>query len=291
MPTASKTSSLSVEARDFDAPLRYVKPRRLAEWISGAVLALLILQAIVTVATAPALDWPTVFGYFLDPRILAGVGNTLILTVVAIAIAVVVGALLAVMRMSANPVFRLASGLYVAAFRSIPLLVLILLVYFFAILVPRIGFGVPFMAPIVSVSTNDVISPMTAAILALGLGQAAYTCEIIRGGILAVDRGQREAAASIGMRPTAVLMRVVFPQAMRVVVPGLGNETIGMLKATSLVQVIGFTELLTTAQRIYGQNYETIQLLAVVTIWYAILTGIGTLGQHALERRFGKGFA
>ncbi|MEO8527816.1 MAG: amino acid ABC transporter permease [Pseudolysinimonas sp.] len=271
--------------------LVYVKPRRFGVWISGAVLAIVIGQALFTVVRAPALDWPTVGKYILDPRILAGVGNTLILTVAAITIAIVIGVLLAVMRNSANPVFRIASALYVAMFRSIPLLVLILLVYFLAILVPRIGLGLPFLDPWVSVDTNDVISPMSAAILALGLGQAAYTCEIIRGGIFAVDRGQREAAMTLGMRPAMVFFRIVMPQAMRVVVPGLGNEAIGMLKATSLVQVIGFTELLTTAQRIYGQNYETIPLLAVVTIWYAVLTTIGTVGQTQLEKKFGKGFA
>ena len=274
-----------------DSPLVYVKPRRVGVWISAVILAIILAQAIVTVVTAPALEWPTVGEYLFDPRILAGVGNTLLLTVAATIIAIVVGATLAVMRGAANPVFRFASWLYVVAFRSIPLLVLILLVYFLAILVPRLGVGIPFFPPFVSVDTNEVISPMSAAIIALGLGEAAYTCEIIRGGILAVDRGQREAAASIGMRPSLVFFRIVLPQAMRVVIPGLGNETIGMLKATALVQVIGFTELLTTAQRIYGQNYETIPLLAVVTIWYAVLTTIGTIGQHQLEKRFGKGFS
>ncbi len=271
--------------------LVYARRARPGRYVS-ALVVLLIAAAIVNVfASSPAMRWNVFAQYFFDTRILEGVGKTLLLTLVAMILSTVLGVILAIMRRSEDPTLRIAAWAYISFMRSVPLLVLILFTYFLAVLVPQLSIGIPFTSiSWFSVSTNAVISPFTASILALGLGQAAYTSEIVRGGIMAVDRGQHEAATALGMPPGKAMWRIILPQAFRVIVPGLGNETIGMLKATSLVQIIGYTELLTTAQRIYAMNFETIPLLVVVTVWYLVLTTLATLGQIQLERTMNRGF-
>jgi polar amino acid transport system permease protein len=219
------------------------------------------------------------------------VGKTLLLTLVSMAIAVVFGVLLALMRTAKDPTLRAVSWVYVGFMRSVPLIVLILFVYFMAVLLPNLTIGLPFGGPQwLSWDTNEVITPFTAAIIALGFGEAAYTSEIVRGGLLAVSKGQSEAATALGMPPGMIFARVTLPQAFRVIVPGLGNEAIGMLKATALVQIIGYTELLTTAQRIYAVNFQTIPLLLVVTAWYLALTVLGTILQSRLEKRMNRAY-
>lgn len=271
--------------------IRYASRSHPGRYVTAAAALLAAAIGVEIFATSPALHWSTFMQYLFDVRILAGVGKTIMLTVLSMALAIVVGVILAFMRRSPDPTLRAVSWLYVNFMRSVPLLVLILFTYFLAVLVPRLSIGIPFGGPIFwSVDTNSVISPLTASILALGLGQAAYTSEIIRGGIMAVDRGQQEAAIALGMYPNLSMRRIILPQAFRVIVPGLGNEAIGMFKATSLVQVIGYTELLTTAQRIYAINFETIPLLMVVTAWYLVLTTLATLGQMQLEKKMSRGF-
>lgn len=271
--------------------LSYTRRARPGRYVSA--FAMLLMAAIIVdiFASSPAMRWNVFAQYFFDSRILEGVGKTLLLTAVAMILSTVLGVILAIMRRSEDPSLRAAAWVYINFMRSVPLLVLILFTYFLAVLLPQLSLGIPFTEiTFVSVSTNAVISPFTASILALGLGQAAYTSEIVRGGIMAVDRGQMEAATALGMPPGQSMWRVILPQAFRVIVPGLGNETIGMLKATSLVQIIGYTELLTTAQRIYAMNFETIPLLLVVTVWYLVLTTLATLGQIQLERIMNRGF-
>ncbi|WP_108610486.1 amino acid ABC transporter permease [Aminobacter sp. MSH1] len=269
----------------------YRSPIRVGRYVSAASAMLAGAIIVNILASSPAAKWPRVATYFIDPLILEGVGKTIVLTFAAMAIAVVVGIALAIMRRSTDPSLRAVSWVYVYVMRSIPVLVLILFTYFLAVLLPRLSFGIPFGGPkIWSVDTNSVISPFTASVIALGLAQAAYTSEIIRGGLLAVDRGQVEAAMSVGMTSRQSFWRVVLPQAFRVIVPGLGNESIGMLKATSLVQIIGYTELLTTAQRIYSMNFATVPLLIVVTAWYMALVAIASFGQAKLEKAMSRGF-
>lgn len=271
--------------------MHYRKRRHPGRYVTAA-LALLVAAIVIRIfATSAALRWSTFLDYLFDVRILVGVGKTIILTALSMTLAVVVGVVLAFMRRSPDPTLRAISWLYVSFMRSVPLLVLILFTYFLAVLLPRLSIGIPFGGPqLWSVDTNSVISPLTASILALGLGQAAYTSEVIRGGIMAVDRGQQEAAIALGMYPNLSMRRIILPQAFRVIVPGLGNEAIGMFKATSLVEVIGYTELLTTAQRIYAINFETIPLLLVVTAWYLVLTTLATIGQIQLEKKMSRGF-
>jgi polar amino acid transport system permease protein len=297
LPVRPKPSGVSSAGSAGETPdggpessLKYAKRRHPWQWVSGAVVLLLLAMLTHLLIASDNMHWPVVWSYLFSAPIMGGVGRTLLLTVLAMAIGVAVGVLLAVARMSGNVVLRWVSIGYITIMRSIPLLVLILVVYFIAALVPQLSLGVPFGPSFVKVQADSLISAMTAAVIALGFGQAAYTAEIVRGGILAVDRGQVEAAHALGMPPGRTMTRIVLPQAVRVIIPAIGNETIGMLKATSLVSVIGYTELLTTAQSIYSATFQTIPLLTVVCIWYLVLTAVASIGQHFLELRVGRGF-
>jgi polar amino acid transport system permease protein len=194
------------------------------------------------------------------------------------------------MRLSDNPVLSSVSGFYIWVFRGTPVLVQLLLWYNISSLFPTIDLGVPFGGPsFIHLDGNSLITPFVAAILGLGLNEGAYMAEIVRAGILSVDEGQSEASSALGMTKAQTMRRVVLPQAMRVIVPPTGNELISMLKTTSLVSVIAYTELLYAAGLIYAVNYKTIPLLFVASIWYLAFTSILSVGQYYLERRFGRG--
>jgi polar amino acid transport system permease protein len=192
------------------------------------------------------------------------------------------------MRLSDNPVLRSLAGGYVWLFRGTPILVQLLFWFFLGSVMPEVTFGIPFGPEFTIGSTSDVITPFMAAILGLGLNEAAYMAEIVRAGIGAVDRGQTEAAQALGMNPFTTYRRVVLPQAARVIVPPTANEVISMLKLTSLVLVIGLNDLTTTVQLIYGRNFQQIPLLVVASIWYLVLTTILTIVQSRLEKRLGR---
>jgi polar amino acid transport system permease protein len=232
-----------------------------------------------------------VAGYVFEKSILSGLLVTLELTAVSMALGVVLGTVLAIMRLSANPLLRGAAGAYVWLFRGTPILVQLLFWFFLGTVLPKISLGVPFGPEWVEWDTNTVITQFTAAILGLGLNEAAYMAEIVRAGITSVDPGQPEAAQALGMSPAVTYRRVVLPQAARLIVPPTANETISMLKLTSLVLVIGLPELTTTAQLIYGRNFQQIPLLIVASIWYLVLTTLLTLLQSRLERRMSRGTA
>jgi polar amino acid transport system permease protein len=206
-------------------------------------------------------------------------------------IGVVLGTVLAVFRLSRNPLMKSAAGVYIWFFRGTPLLVQLIFWYNLSALYPRLSFGIPFGPEFVSGETNKLLSVWTAAILGLGLNEAAYMAEIIRSGLLSVDRGQTLAAESIGMTDTLMMRRIVLPQALRVIVPPTGNQVIGMLKYTSLVSVVALPELLYSAQLIYTQTFQPIPLLLVASTWYLIVTTILMIAQSYLERHFGRGFA
>jgi polar amino acid transport system permease protein len=201
----------------------------------------------------------------------------------------VLGVILAIMRVSQSKVLRTASGLYLWFFRGTPVLVQLVFWYNLGYLFPKLIVGIPGMEPFLDLTTNDVITPLTAAIFGLGLNEGAYLAEIIRAGILSVSVGQHEAATSIGMSRAQSYRRVVLPQAMRVIIPPTGNETIGMLKMTSLVSVIALSDLMYSAQSIYSRTFEVIPLLITVSIWYLFLTSVLSFGQGYIERYFGKG--
>ena len=139
-------------------------------------------------------------------------------------------------------------------------------------------------------SANVLITPLGAALLGLSLNEAAYMAEIIRGGIGSVDKGQYDAAHALGMNSFKLMRRVMLPQAMRVVLPPTGNQVISMLKGTSLVSVLAISDLLYSAQIIYSNNYQTIPLLIVASLWYLLMTTILSFFQNKLENHYGRGF-
>ncbi|MBF9072682.1 amino acid ABC transporter permease [Streptacidiphilus fuscans] len=256
---------------------------------AGAAVALVCLGGVLwSFGKNPNLDWPTIGAYLFKDLTLQGLWTTVWLTVVAMAIGLAGGVLVAVMRLSHNPVLRGVSSLYVWVFRGTPLLVQIIFWGFLGALYKNTMIGVPFThITFYSAPTSTLVDATTAALLALGLNEIAYASEIIRAGIQAVDRGQTEAAQALGMTPVLTLRRIVLPQAMRSIIPPLGNEVVTMLKSTALVSVIAGHDLLSNLQDVYAQNYKVIPLLVVASLWYLVLSSLLSLPQSWLERRFG----
>jgi polar amino acid transport system permease protein len=275
--------------------IRAVPVRRPWRWVAAVivlVIAASIIRAIVT-NTGPnkGFQWTTVGHYLFDSRILHGVVATLYLTALSMLIGIILGVILAVMRQSPNPIVSRASWLYIWFFRGTPLLVQLLFWYNLASLFPVISLGVPFGPSLVHGNANTIITTFVAALLGLGLNEGAYMAEIVRAGFLSVPEGQTEAAQSLGMSRLQIMRHVVLPQAMRVIIPPTGNETISMLKNSSLASAITFVELLYASQEIYSTNFKTIPLLIVASIWYLAMTSVAYVGQYFIERRFGRGFS
>ncbi|MET8093228.1 amino acid ABC transporter permease [Micromonospora sp. NPDC005220] len=272
--------------------VRVVPVRHYGRWLTALVvvgLAALFLRALLD---SPNLEPATIGDYLFKDYILDGVVTTLWLTLLAMVLGTVGGVLLAVMRLSPNPVLRAVSWAFIWVFRGTPLLVQIIFFGFLGALFPRLTLSLPFTGTVLfDQPTSVVVTGTVAAVLALSLNEMAYAAEVIRGGILAVDGGQTEAAAALGMSPTLTLRRVVLPQAMRVIIPPMGNETITMLKSTALVSIIAGRDLMTAVQTVYQGNYKVIPLLVVAAIWYLALVSLLSAGQWAIERRFGRGFA
>jgi polar amino acid transport system permease protein len=270
--------------------IRAVPVRHTGRWIASALVLLLVADVVYSVATNPRFDWGTVGSYLFDSRILDGLRLTLELTAVSMAIGIALGVLLAVMRLSPNSLVSGVSSFYIWVFRGTPVLVQLLFWNFISSLYPVVSFGIPFGGPsFVSGSANSILQPFVVAILALGLNEGAYMSEIVRAGVISVDEGQTEAAGALGMTRLQTLRRIVLPQAMRVIIPPTGNETISMLKTTSLVYAIAYPELLYSAQLIYSVNYKTIPLLIVASIWYLVVTSILSVGQFFIERYYSRG--
>ncbi len=263
--------------------------RRPGRWVAGLIVLVVAAALIRSVVTNARFEWSVVGEYLFDPRILHGAVITIELTVIAMAIGITLGVLLAVMRLSPNPLLSGASWFYIWFFRGTPLLVQLLFWYNIAALYPKIGLGVPFGPSFIHADANTLITPFAAGILGLGLNEGAYMAEIVRAGIISVDEGQADAAHSLGMTRLQTMRRIVLPQAMRVIIPPTGNETISMLKSSSLVSVIVVTELLYAGQLIYSVNFKTIQLLIVVSFWYILLTSVLYVGQYYVERHYGRG--
>jgi polar amino acid transport system permease protein len=289
VPSTEATESQEGQGRPED--IKAVPVRHPGRWVVAAIVLLITVAIINSVATNPRFEWSIVGQYLFDPRILHGVRITIELTVVAMIVGIVGGVLLAVMRLSPNPLVSGASWVYIWFFRGTPLLVQILFWNYISALYPKINLGIPFGPAFIHADANSLLKPFLVSVLALGLNEAAYMAEIVRAGIISVDEGQSEAAASLGMSRLLTMRRVVLPQAMRVIVPPTGNETISMLKNSSLVSVIAYTELLYSAQLIYSVNYKTIQLLIVASFWYLVMTSVLYVGQYFIERRFGRGFS
>ncbi|MGA5764401.1 amino acid ABC transporter permease [Nonomuraea bangladeshensis] len=278
--------SVAPQAVDVAAARPRIRPLR---WVAGVVLLVLAAQFAWFLVTNPRFEWPVVGKYLFDPNVLRGLGMSLLLTVIVMLLGSVLGVLLAAGRLSGFRPVAWACGGYVTIFRSIPPLLQLIFWFNLGYLLPRIPLGVPFGPTFVSWPTNSVISSLTAAVIGLTLHEAAYMAEIVRAGILAVDGGQRDAARAMGFTPRQSFVKIVLPQAMRVIVPPAGSEFISLLKGTSLVSVIAMADLLYSVQVIYNRTYEIVPLLIVACAWYLVVVTALSLGQRRLERHFGKG--
>ncbi|WP_327686265.1 amino acid ABC transporter permease [Streptomyces sp. NBC_00467] len=249
-----------------------------------AVVAIALFVAIVYAFSQGKINWGAVPDYFFDPRILDGVGQTLILTVLSMAIGIIGGILLAVMRLSNNPVTSSIAWFYIWFFRGTPVLVQLVVWFNLGLVFEFINLG-----PFYKDEWSDFMTPFLTALLGLGLNEAAYMAEICRAGLLAVDEGQTEASHALGMSQGKTLRRIVIPQAMRVIVPPTGNEVINMLKTTSLVAVVQFSELFRQAQDIGQTSGAPVEMLFLAAAWYLIMTSVLSVGQYYLERHYARG--
>ncbi|MDF1605840.1 amino acid ABC transporter permease [Nocardioides sp. YIM 152315] len=264
---------------------------RLKHWGRWVVAALIIALVLVLVWSAAGgnIDYAAIPGYLVHPVVLEGLVNTIVLALTSMAAAIVVGVVIALMRVSNNPVASVFAVFYVWLFRGLPLLVQILLWYNLALVFPQIVIGVPGTdLSIFESNTNDVMTAFFAAFLGLALSQGGYMAEIVRAGLKSVDSGQIEAAQSIGQTPMQRTFRIVLPQAMPVIIPPTGNNFIDLLKSTSLASVIGFLELVKASNNISSFNLQVMETLIAAAIWYMVLVTVASIGQRFLERAFDK---
>jgi polar amino acid transport system permease protein len=269
--------------------IRAIPVRHPGRWAGALVIAFLTYAVAVSMAENKRFGWSVVGHYMTDSRILRGLLLTLELTASSMAVGIVLGIVLAVMRLSPNPLVAGASWLYIWFFRGTPVLVQIIFWYYIGSLYPRVAIGIPLGPQFAHVSIQSLITPFIAGMLALGLNEGAYMSEIVRAGIISVEEGQSEAAHALGMTRLLAMRRIVLPQAMRVIIPPTGNETISMLKTSSLVAFIALADLLYSAQIIYAATYQTIQLLIVASLWYLICTTVLSIGQYYVERHYARG--
>lgn len=282
------TKVLNVDALPEPTVLKRAKRRRPGLLVANAIVLVLAAMAVTTIFTNPRFEWETVAKYFFEIRVLKGIGVSIGMTAVTMALSLVSGTLVALMRMGDSRLMSTVAAAFIWVFRSIPMLVQLLFWYNLAALFPTLSLGIPWGPRFITFDSNSVIGPLTAAIIGLTLHETAYIAELIRSGLLAVPDGQRQAASALGLAPAQIFFRVTLPQALRVIVPPMGNELISLLKATSLVSVITLADLLYSVQLIYAKNFQTVPLLIVAAIWYMIITGVITLLQQRLERRLGR---
>ncbi len=272
------------------ARLRIVPARHPLQTVGTLVALLLILAVLQSVLGNPRWGWAVFAQWFFAEPVLAGLGRTLLLTALGTLFGFVLGTLLALARVSGSPLLASVSWGYVWLFRSIPLLVLLLLLNNLGYLYETIALGVPFTdITLFAYPTTQLINQFAAAVLGLSLNQAAFSAEIIRGGILSVDQGQFEASAALGLPRSRQIRRIVLPQAMRTILPGAFNDVINLAKSTSVVYILALPELFYTIQVIYRRNLEVVPLLMVATVWYLVILTLLSLAQVRIERRFARG--
>ncbi|XUM19523.1 amino acid ABC transporter permease [Bradyrhizobium oligotrophicum S58] len=264
---------------------RIARKTHWGRWLAAAVIVVILL-AIGRAFARGQIEWSYVERFLTAPVILRGIVNTMVMAVAAMALGIALGVVVAIMRLSPNPVLRSVAAGYTWLFRGTPLILQLLLWFNLALVFPTIG-----IPGLWSARAVDVMTPFLAALLGLGINQGAYTSEVMRAGLLSVDIGQYEAAQAIGMGRLQALRRIILPQAMRVVIPPLGNEFIGLVKATSLASVIQYPEVLHSAENIYYANSRVIELLIVAGLWYLLVVSILTPLQMLLEHRFARGIA
>ncbi|MCU5773137.1 amino acid ABC transporter permease [Erwiniaceae bacterium BAC15a-03b] len=252
----------------------------------GALLALFILAAVIqSVALNPRWEWSVFARWFFDPVILHGLAQTLLLTLLGTLFSILLGSALALARLSPSWLLSSLAWGYIWLFRSLPLIVVLIILYNFSYLYDTLSLGIPF-TPLVfaSYQTIDVLGQFPTAVIGLTLVQAAYTAEIIRGGILGVDEGQFEAAMALGLPARRRTMRIILPQALRAIIPTGFNEVISLAKGTAMVYVLAMPELFYTIQMVYNRTQQVIPLLMVGAVWYLIVTTVLSVIQHYVER-------
>lgn len=259
-------------------------PRRYWGRYAAAVAIVLFFVFLAQAFAQGKIEWSYVGRFFTAPAILQGLVNTVVMSVLAMALGIVLGVVTAIMRLSTNPVLSWSARGYTWLFRGTPVILQLLLWFNLALVFPTLG--IPGLA---TWRTVDVMTPFLAALLGLGINQGAYTSEVVRAGLLSVDVGQYEAAKSIGMPRLLALRRIILPQAMRVIIPPVGNEFVGMVKLTSLASVIQYAEMLHNAQNIYYANARVIELLIVAGLWYLAVVTVLSIGQSRIEAFYARG--
>lgn len=277
------------ETPDHTDDLKIVGKRYYGRWLSALVVLLCVVAMAHSMINNPRFEWQVIAENFTAPSILQGVLMTLQLTAISVVLGFAFGTVLALMRLSSNPVLMAVSWAYTWFFRGVPMLVQLFLWYNIAALYPRIALSIPGLGELWSAQSNALVSPFSAAVIALVMHQSAYAAEIVRAGIQSVGNGQIEAARALGYRPAQIFRHTVLPQAMRAIMPPAGNEIIGQLKTTAVVSVISLQDVLFSAQIIYQRTYEVIPLLLVATLWYLLMTSVLSVGQYYVERYFGRG--
>jgi len=290
--------------------MKIVPVRHPWRWVASAVIVVLLAMLVNTLVFSHVtrggvregrFQWGVVGHYLFAPSILRGIRVTLELTVIAMVAGLIIGIILAVMRLSPSRLLSATAWLYIWFFRGTPVLVQLFFWYLgISYLYQHVNFGasialpyvtvhLPFWQSIATVNSNTLVTSFIAGALGLSFNEGAYMSEIVRAGIISVDEGQTEAAASLGMSKGLTLRRIVLPQAMRVIIPPTGNETISMLKTTSLVSVIAGVDLFQATQNISNTNYEVVPLLLVASLWYLFFTSVMTIGQYYVERYYARG--
>lgn len=283
---AAAATSRPPRAVRLDPNAKVVRVRHYGRGALAIFVAAATAYVLWALATNPKVLWSVVGEFLLSPAIMRGLGITLAMTALAVVFGVVIAVAVAVMRLSRSYVLRGVSFGYVFLFRGIPLIVLLILVGNLGLFIPTISFGIPFTdVTLFSAPVKSVVTPFVASVIGLTLTTSAYMSEIVRGGLLSVSRGQYAAAMALGLNRGQTLRRIVIPQAMRVIVPPLGNEFITTLKMSALVSVIAGGDLLTVAMGIAGVNYRTIELLFVATFWYLVVIVVYSVIQYFVERR------
>ena len=284
--TTTSRESLSGAPEDIKA----VPVRHPGRWVGVAVLAVLVAMLFNGVVNNDAYHWDTVGKYVFDQRLSAAALVTLELTALAMFFGVLLGVIVAVMRLSPNPILSGAAWVYLWIFRGTPVYTQLVFWGLISVLYPRLGLGIPFGPEFFSFQTQNVITFFVAAFIGLSLNESAYMAEIVRAGITSVDTGQNEAAAALGMTRNHIMRRIVLPQAMRVIIPPTGNELISMLKTTSLVVAVPLTsELYSKSREIALALFQPVPLLICAALWYLAITSILMVGQYYLERYYARG--
>jgi len=284
------TTLKTVEPAPAAEAIRAVPLRHPWRWIGAAIVVALFALFIYGAATNPNYHWDTYRAYLFDKRISTAAWNTLQLTFWAMVIGVALGIVLAIMRLSPNPVLQSAAWVYLWIFRGTPVYVQLVFWGLFTSLYPHLAFGIPFVHQFVHLNIQTLNAAFFFAAIGLGLNEAAYMAEIVRAGISSVPEGQSEAATALGMSWSMTMRRIVLPQAMRVIIPPTGNEVISMLKTTSLVTAVPYTlDLYETQRGIAGVLYRPVPLLLVASTWYLAITSVLMVGQYFLERHFARG--